>query len=447
MCAPKKLIGVCLIGLAVASPIVVPSAAAPQETDDGITEWPRFNPVDITPQIIPKPTSQPRDADSVFNHCGFPPLQPCWFPEDELRHRLDEVGRNLLPPKVTDEHKKPLVRPEGQVPHIIPPKIPHPPAGHHEDGKEDGSDPKAPGVKRDVAGAEAASLHDSEDHDGPVPTGPVTTPAGVAVARVTVTATVGTTTTVPTEESAVPVPAGPVTASTRVTVTASTRVTVTVSAPVTVTSTVPTTVSKWVPVIPVTTSTRVPVLPWTPVNIATSTGVNITTWTAVPTAITTTVPTTITVSVPTAISKWVPTTYSTWFPTASGTVSTLVEEASEWPGTYTNPHPKTTPPEVPKPSYKNKSSHTPTPVTKPTHRVNEPAHFSLPQNPEPVVAPGPKHAAQKDKEHDQHIDSDDSVQVWPLPSLQARDLQRLRHTETVVSYVTVTATVTDLACP
>ncbi|RYP16388.1 hypothetical protein DL765_005168 [Monosporascus sp. GIB2] len=440
MCALKKLVSVCLIGLAVASPIVIPSAAAPQETDDGITEWPHFNPVDITLPIKPKPTSQLRDLDSGLDRCGFPPLQPCWqADDDELRHRLDEAGWGPILPKVTDEHKKPLVRPEGQVPHIIPPKVPHPPASHHEDEKEDGSDTKAPGVKRDVAGAEVASLHDSEDHDGPVPTGPVTTPAGVAVTRVTVTATVETTTTVPTEESAAPVPAGPVTVSTRVTVIS--------TVPTTITTSVPATVSKWVPVIPVTTSTLIPVLTWTSVNITTSTAVNITTWAAVPTAITTTVPTTITITVPTAVSEWVPTTYSTWFPTASGTVSTLVEDASEWPGTYTDPQPKTTPPEVPSPSYKNESSHTPTPVTKSTHRVKEPTHFSLPPNPGPVVTRGPKHAVQKDEEHDQHIDSDDSVQVWPLPSIQARDVERLRHTETVVSYVTMMATVTDLACP
>ncbi|RYP35554.1 hypothetical protein DL768_010988 [Monosporascus sp. mg162] len=490
MCAVKKLIGVCLIGLAVASPIAAPSPVPPRETQDGITEWPHFNPVDITPTIKLEPTNQPRAAGNIFHHCGFPPLQPCWeleedirHYEDEIRHRLDEVDPLL--PTVTDDPKKPLVRPGGQIPYIIPPKVPHPPAGHYEDEKEDGSAPKAPGVKRSVAGAEAepwvTGLHDFEvddfedddfeevdlkdadfednyfeDDDGPVPD----------VTRVTVTTTVPTTTTVSSKKSAASVPTGPVTVSAQVTVTTSTRVTVI--------STVPTTVSKWVPVIPVTTSTLVPVV--------TSTGVNSTTLTVVSTTVSTTVPTTI--------SKWIPTTFSTWFPTTSSTVSTLVRDPSEWPGTYTNPRAKATPLEVPRPSYKNKDSDAPgsveeptakfpgtytksfkatvsttvhSTVTKPAHHVQETAYVSIPASPSSMVTSGSAKAAREDKDHEQHFDSDDddSVRLWPLPPLQARDLEpkdipaltlevpteRPGPTKAVVSYVTMAATVTDLARP
>ncbi|RYP62730.1 hypothetical protein DL769_007189 [Monosporascus sp. CRB-8-3] len=379
MCAVKKLIGVCLIGLAVASPIVIPSAAAPRETEDGTTEWPHFNPADMTPAIKPKPTIQPRAEDSLFHNCGFPPLKPCW--DEDIRHFGESPP---LPRKATDDPKTPLFRRGPQVPHIVPPKVPHPPAGYRGDEKEDGSDPKAPGVKRDVAGAEAGG------HDDPVPAGPVTTPTGVAVTRVTVVTTVPTTTTVSSKKSAASTAAGPATVSTRVTFTS--------AVPITITTSVRTTVSEWVPVIPVTTSTRVPVVTSTGVNITTSTGANITTWiavpttisTTVPTTISTTVPTTIATSVPTTISKWVPTTLSTWFPIASSAVSTLAGDPSEWPGTYTKPHAKTTLP--------------------------------------PLEARG--------------LEPED---------IAARQLEvsteLLGPTKTVVSYVTVTATVTDLACP
>ncbi|RYP31960.1 hypothetical protein DL767_005501 [Monosporascus sp. MG133] len=456
MCAVKKLIGVCLIGLAVASPIVAPSAAALRETEDGVTEWPHFNPVDITPMIKPEPTNQPRAARSLFHDCGYPPLQPCWGLEDEIRHRLDEA--NLLPSRVTDDPTRPLVRPGRETLRIIPPKVPRPPAGHYEDEKEDSSDPKASEAKRDLAGAEAepwvTGLHDFEDDNGPAPD----------VTRVTVTTTVPTTTTVSTKKTTAPLPTGPVTVSARVTVIS--------TVPTTITNTVPTTVSKWVPVIPVTTSTLVPVV--------TSTGVNITTRTVVPTTISTTVPTTI--------SKWVPTTFSTWFPTTPSTVSTFVADPSEWPGTYTNPHARETPLEVPTPSYGNKNSDAPgsveeptakfpgtythsfkatvsstvrSTVTKPAHHVQETAHVSTPPSPSAAVTSGPAKPAPED--NDQHVDSgdDDSARLRRPPPLQARGLgpkeiparQLVVPTEvyglleTVVSYVTVTATVTDLACP
>ncbi|RYP03584.1 hypothetical protein DL764_005045 [Monosporascus ibericus] len=450
MCAARKLIGVCLIGLAVASPIAVPSAAAPRETEDGITEWPHFNPVDITPTIKPKPTSQPRAARSL--DCGFPPWRPCLGLEDEIRHRLDDA--NLLPSRVADDLEWPLVRPGSQTPHIIPPKVPRPPAGHYEDEKEDGSDPKAPRVKRDVAGAEAEAwvtgLHDFEDDDGPLP----------AVTRVTVMTTVPTTTTVSPKKSAASMPTDPVTVPAQVTVTTSIRVTVI--------STVPTTVSKWVPVIPVTTSTLVPVV--------TSTGVNSTTLTAIPTTISTTVRTTI--------SKWIPTTFSTWFLTTSGTVSTLVGDASEWPGTYTKPHVKATPLEVPRPSYKDKNSDatgsiedptakfpgtythsfrstvtstTHSTVTKPAHNVEESAYVSIPPSPPSAVTSGRTKAAPEDKVHDQHVDSDDdSVRLRPL---EARDLEPKERpgwplvvptkasgqSKKIISYETMMAAVTDMA--
>ncbi|RYP68528.1 hypothetical protein DL771_006605 [Monosporascus sp. 5C6A] len=443
MCAVKKLVGVCLIGLAVASPIVVPSAAVPRETEDGVTEWPHFNPVDITPPIKPKPTSQPRAARSLFNQCGSPPLQPCWGLEDEIRRRLDEA--NPLARKVTDDPKKPFVRPGPLVPHIVPPEVPHPPAGHHEDENEDGSSPKTPGVKRGVAGAEAeplvVGLRDFEDHNGPVPPGPVTTMTGVAVTRVTVTTTttVPTLTIVSTKKSAAPVPTDPVTVSAQVTVTILTRVTVV--------TTVPTTISKWVPVIPVTTSTRVPVV--------TSTGVNVTTWTVVPTTIRTTVLTTI--------SKWVPTTFSTWFPTTSSTVPTLAGDPLEWPGTYTKPRPKTTLLEAPRPSYKDKSSHAPGLVGNSTAKFpgtytnsfsSRPKTTPL-ESPRPTLEPESSHTpttATKSTRPDQRVDS---VPLWPLPPLQARGLEpeelpsrplgvptELFPMKTVASDVTVTVTVT-----
>ncbi|RYP83847.1 hypothetical protein DL770_005317 [Monosporascus sp. CRB-9-2] len=461
MCAVKKLIGVCLIGLAVASPIVVPSAAAPHETEDGITEWPHFNPVDVTPTIKLEPTNQPRATPSFSNKCGLPPLKPCRGLEDEISRILEA---HPLPTKEPDDPKKPLVRPGRQIPHIIPPKVPHPPAGDYGEEKEDGSDPKAPGLKRDLAGAEAepwvTGLHDSEDDDGPVPAGPVTTPTGIIVTRVTVTTTIPTTTTVSSKKSAAPVPTGPVTVSAQVTVTTST---------ITVISTVPTTVSKLVPVIPVTTSTIVPVV--------TSTGVNLTMLTAVWTTDSTKVETTI--------SKWVPTTFSTWFLTTSSTVSTLVGDPSERPGTYTNPDPKATSLEVRRPSDKNSdapgsveeptakfpgtytrsskatvSTTVPSTVTKPAHQVQETAYVLVPPNLSSAETPEPTRPAAKDKDHDQHVDGDDdSVRLSPLLPLQARDpepkyiptrplevpTELFGPMKTVVPYLTVTATVTDLA--